>query len=51
VAGARAARRSAPLRLVEANRLPEARQALRDALAKEPTNAAALELQKQIGAQ
>ena len=38
-------------RLIEATRLPEARQVLRDALAKEPTNAAALDLQKQIGAQ
>jgi O-antigen ligase/Flp pilus assembly protein TadD len=38
-------------RLIEANRLPEARQVLRDALAKDPTNAAALDLQKQIGAQ
>jgi tetratricopeptide (TPR) repeat protein len=38
-------------RLIEAGRLPEARQVLRDALAKEPTNAAALELQKQIGAE
>jgi O-antigen ligase/cytochrome c-type biogenesis protein CcmH/NrfG len=38
-------------RLIEANRLPDARQVLRDALAKEPTNAAALDLQKQIGAQ
>jgi O-antigen ligase/cytochrome c-type biogenesis protein CcmH/NrfG len=36
--------------LIEANRLPDARQVLREALAKEPTNAAALELQKQIGA-
>jgi tetratricopeptide (TPR) repeat protein len=38
-------------RLIEANRLPEARQVLREALAKEPANAAALELQKQIGAE
>ncbi len=38
-------------RLIEATRLPEARQVLRDALAKEPTNAAALDLQEQIGAQ
>jgi O-antigen ligase/cytochrome c-type biogenesis protein CcmH/NrfG len=38
-------------RLIEAGRLPEARQVLRDALAKEPTNVAALDLQKQIGAQ
>jgi cytochrome c-type biogenesis protein CcmH/NrfG len=38
-------------RLIEASRLPEARQVLRDALAKEPTNAAALELQRQIGPQ
>jgi O-antigen ligase/cytochrome c-type biogenesis protein CcmH/NrfG len=38
-------------RLIEATRLPEARQVLREALAKEPTNAAALDLQKQIGAQ
>jgi cytochrome c-type biogenesis protein CcmH/NrfG len=38
-------------RLIEASRLPEARQVLRDALAKEPTNASAIELQKQIGAQ
>jgi len=38
-------------RLIEAARLPEARQVLREALAKEPANAAALELQKQIGAQ
>jgi O-antigen ligase/cytochrome c-type biogenesis protein CcmH/NrfG len=38
-------------RLIEANRLTEARQVLRDALAKDPTNAAALELEKQIGAQ
>ena len=38
-------------RLIEATRLVEARQVLRDALAKEPTNAAALDLQKQIGAQ
>ena len=38
-------------RLIEASRLPEARQVLRDALAKEPTNVAALDLQKQIGAQ
>src|SRR4029077_18808487 len=38
-------------RLIEANRLPEARQVLRDAVTKEPTNAAALDLQKQIGAQ
>ena len=38
-------------RLIEATRLPEARQVLRDALAKEPTNATALDLQKQIGAQ
>ena len=34
--------------LIEATRR-EARQVLRDALAKEPTNAAALDLQKQIG--
>jgi O-antigen ligase/cytochrome c-type biogenesis protein CcmH/NrfG len=38
-------------RLIEASRLAEARQVLRDALAKDPTNAAALELEKQIGAQ
>jgi tetratricopeptide (TPR) repeat protein len=38
-------------RLIDATRLPEARQVLRDALTKEPTNAAALDLQKQIGAQ
>jgi len=38
-------------RLIEATRLPEARVVLRDALAKEPTNAVALDLQKQIGAQ
>jgi len=38
-------------RLIEATRLPEARQVLRDALAKEPTNAVALDLQRQIGAQ
>ena len=38
-------------RLIEATRLPEARQVLRDALAKEPTNTTALDLQKQIGAQ
>ena len=38
-------------RLIEASRLPEARQVLRDALAKEPTNVAALDLQKQIGTQ
>lgn len=38
-------------RFIEANRLPEARQVVRDALAKEPANAAALALQKQIGAQ
>ena len=38
-------------RLIEATRLVEARQVLREALAKEPSNAAALELQKQIGAQ
>jgi O-antigen ligase/Tfp pilus assembly protein PilF len=38
-------------RLIEASRLAEARQVLRDALAKEPTNASAIELQKQIGAQ
>ena len=37
--------------LIEAGRFPDARQVLRDALAKEPANAAALELQKQIGAQ
>ncbi|HKC90988.1 MAG TPA: O-antigen ligase family protein [Candidatus Limnocylindria bacterium] len=37
-------------RLIEATRFPEARQVLREALAKEPANAAALELQKQIGA-
>src|SRR6185503_11998977 len=36
-------------RLIEANRVPEAREVLRAALAKEPTNAAALELQRQIG--
>ena len=35
----------------EATRLPEARQILRDVLTKEPANAAALDLQKQIGAQ
>jgi len=38
-------------RLIEANRLPEARQVLSDVLVVEPTNAAALDLQKQIGAQ
>ena len=38
-------------RLIEATRLPEARQVLRDALAKDPASAAALDLQKQIGAQ
>jgi O-antigen ligase/Flp pilus assembly protein TadD len=38
-------------RLIDANRLPEARQVLRDALAKDPTNTAALDLQKQIGTQ
>ena len=38
-------------RLIEASRLAEARQVLRDALAKDATNAAALDLQKQIGAQ
>src|SRR5438445_578135 len=38
-------------RLIEATRLPEARQILRDVLTKEPANAAALDLQKQIGAQ
>jgi O-antigen ligase/Flp pilus assembly protein TadD len=38
-------------RLIEANRLAEARQVIRDALDREPTNAAALDLQKQIGAQ
>ena len=38
-------------RLIEASRLAEARQVLRDALAKDPNNAAALDLQKQIGAQ
>jgi O-antigen ligase/tetratricopeptide (TPR) repeat protein len=38
-------------RLIETSRLAEARQVLRDALAKDPTNAAALDLQKQIGAQ
>jgi len=38
-------------RLIETTRLLEARQVLRDALAKEPTNVAALDLQKQIGAQ
>ena len=38
-------------RLIEASRLPEARQVLRDALAKEPTNVAALDLQRQIGTQ
>ena len=37
-------------RLIEANRIPEARDVLREALAKEPTNAAALDLLKQIGA-
>jgi O-antigen ligase/Flp pilus assembly protein TadD len=37
--------------LIEAGRLPEARQVLRDVLALDPTNAAALDLQKQIGAQ
>ena len=37
--------------LIEATRLPDARQVLREALAKEPANAAALDLQKQIGAQ
>jgi O-antigen ligase/Flp pilus assembly protein TadD len=38
-------------RLIETGRLADARQVLREALAKEPTNAAALDLQKQIGAQ
>jgi Flp pilus assembly protein TadD len=38
-------------RLIEATRIVEARQVLRDVLAKEPTNTAALDLQKQIGAQ
>jgi predicted Zn-dependent protease len=38
-------------RLIEANRLAQARQVIRDALDREPTNAAALDLQKQIGAQ
>ena len=38
-------------RLIEATRFPEARQVLREALAKEPANAAALDLQKQIGSQ
>ncbi len=38
-------------RLIEASRVPEARQVLREALTKEPANAAALDLQKQIGAQ
>jgi len=38
-------------RLIEANRVPEARQVLRDVLSTEPTNTAALDLQKQIGAQ
>ena len=38
-------------RLIEATRLPEARQVLRDALVKDPNNASAIELQKQIGAQ
>jgi tetratricopeptide (TPR) repeat protein len=38
-------------RLIEATRLVEARQVLREALAKDPLNAAALDLQKQIGAQ
>ena len=37
--------------LVEAGRLPEARQVLRDVLALDPTNAPALDLQRQIGAQ
>ena len=36
-------------RFIESSRLPDARQVLRDALAKEPTNAAALDLQKQNG--
>ena len=38
-------------RLIEANRVPEARQVLREVLSTEPTNTAALDLQKQIGAQ
>jgi uncharacterized protein HemY len=38
-------------RLIDATRLPEARQVLRDVLALDPTNAPALELQRQIGAQ
>jgi len=38
-------------RLIEANRLAEARQVIRDVLATDSTNAAALDLQKQIGAQ
>ena len=38
-------------RLIEATRLAEAREVLRDAVSKDPTNAAALDLQKQIGAQ
>jgi tetratricopeptide (TPR) repeat protein len=37
--------------LVDVGRLPDARQVLRDVLALDPTNAAALDLQKQIGAQ
>ena len=38
-------------RLIEADRIAEARDVLRDVLATDPTNAAALDLQKQIGAQ
>ena len=38
-------------RLIEANRLAEARQVIRDVLATDSTNAAAIDLQKQIGAQ
>jgi cytochrome c-type biogenesis protein CcmH/NrfG len=38
-------------RLIEASRLAEARQVLREVLAKEPSNAAALDLQRQIGAE
>ena len=38
-------------RLIEASRITEARDVLRDVLATDPTNAAALDLQKQIGAQ
>ena len=38
-------------RLIEASRIAEAREVLREILATDPTNAAALDLQKQIGAQ